>query len=214
MRETRTLIVFVKAPLTGTVKTRLAGAIGRQAAERFYRETTRGLLKRIGRDRRWHCRLAVTPDAFADRGRFWPPSVPRFPQGAGDLGRRMERALMAPPPGPAVLVGGDIPAITAAHVAAAFRALERCDAVLGPAVDGGYWLVGLSRRLPVRNLFAGVPWSTDRALAATLANIDRRRRIAFVDTLEDVDDAAAYRRQVGGRAAMPSGRVRAPSAAA
>ena len=72
------------------------------------------------------------------------------PQGAGDLGVRMRRALAACPPGPAVLVGADIPALGAAHIAEAFRLLGRHDLVFGPAEDGGFWLVGARRspRLP------------------------------------------------------------------
>jgi glycosyltransferase A (GT-A) superfamily protein (DUF2064 family) len=88
----------------------------------------------------------------------------------------------------AVLIGSDIPGITAADIAAAFRALGRADAVFGPAEDGGYWLVGFGPRRPPRP-FATVRWSTEHALADTLANC-RRHRVLLLRRLRDVDSAA------------------------
>jgi glycosyltransferase A (GT-A) superfamily protein (DUF2064 family) len=115
-------------------------------------------------------------------------------QGPGDLGMRMYRALAAAPPGPVVLVGTDIPALAARHVAAAFRLLGRVDLVFGPAADGGFWLVGARRRPRLPPLFAQVRWSSPDALADTLAGLPRGIAVGFVDTLEDVDDGAAYAR--------------------
>jgi hypothetical protein len=90
------------------------------------------------------------------------------------------------------------------HVAAAFRALGRVPLVFGPAADGGYWLVGARRRpAPPRGLFDGVCWSTCHALADTLANAGGRRAV-LLETLEDVDDAEAYRR----RSRPPAGGAR------
>jgi glycosyltransferase A (GT-A) superfamily protein (DUF2064 family) len=88
----------------------------------------------------------------------------------------------------AVLVGSDIPGLGAEDIAAAFRALGRAEAVFGPAEDGGYWLVGLGPRRPARP-FAGVRWSTEHALADTLANF-RGRRVVLLRRLRDVDTAA------------------------
>ena len=125
-------------------------------------------------------------------------------QGPGDLGKRMARALAAPPPGPAVLVGGDIPAIRPAHIAEAFRRLGACDAVFGPAADGGYWLAGFSRRKHGGKLaaraFAGVRWSTAHALADTLANLRGSRIAPMLPVLEDVDHGAALARFISSRA--------------
>jgi glycosyltransferase A (GT-A) superfamily protein (DUF2064 family) len=94
-----------------------------------------------------------------------------------------------------VIVGSDIPALAPRHVAAAFRALGRHDAVFGPSDDGGYWLVGFRRSpcLPA-SLFRNVRWSTEHALADTLAGLPRRMRIATLEMLEDIDDSAAYER--------------------
>lgn len=193
MRGERHLVVFLRAPQLGRVKSRLAAGIGALPALRFYRETSLRLLRRVARDGRWRCRVAVTPDH--DAGGRWLGGLERLGQGGGDLGRRMARLFAILPPGPVVIVGSDIPAVTADHVWAAFRALGRSDAVFGPAADGGYWLVGLRRRprLP-RGLFAGVRWSSPDALADTLGTLPRGFEVARLAVLEDIDEIESYRR--------------------
>ncbi|HEV2550623.1 MAG TPA: TIGR04282 family arsenosugar biosynthesis glycosyltransferase [Stellaceae bacterium] len=195
MHMRRHLVVFLRAPRLGRVKSRLATGIGAMAALRFYRQTSERLLRAMVRDRRWRVHLALTPDRDAMRACPWRFARSRFGQGAGDLGRRMERAVRRLPPGPVVIIGSDIPALTPAHVAAAFAALGTHHAVFGPAADGGYWLVGFRRRprLP-RPLFPRVRWSSPHALADTLVGLPCDMRVKFLETLEDVDDAAAYRR--------------------
>ncbi len=190
----RHLVIFVKAPRRGAVKTRLARDIGGAAAWRFYRDNMRRILRRLSGAGRWRCRIAVTPDRFARRGRFWPREIPRSPQGPGDLGARMARVFRLLPPGPAVIVGADIPDIAPHHIDAAFSALGAHDAVFGPARDGGYWLVGLRRRPASATPFRDVAWSSADALADTLASLPRRARVCFLETLDDIDDGAAWRR--------------------
>lgn len=203
MRPARHLVVFARAPRLGTVKRRLAAGIGELAAWRFYRATARGLLRRLARDRRWRCWLALTPNSSARRGGFRQGrrgTMRALPQGAGDLGRRMARVMRRLPPGPVVIVGSDVPAITAAHIARAFAALERADAVFGPAADGGYWLVGLRRARA--GLFRGVRWSSETALADTLASLGSGPRVELLETLADIDlpaDYARWRAAAGGR---------------
>jgi len=189
MRRPR-LILFLKAPRFGAVKTRLARDVGALAAWRFYRATSRAAVRRLA-DPRWRIVLAVTPDGT--RTRDWPVGVVRVGQGRGDLGRRMFRALAAG--APAVLVGGDIPGLRRRHVAAAFAALAAgADLVFGPADDGGFWLVG-TRRRPPRGLFAGARWSSPHALADVLANLGPTTKVRLVARLSDVDDGAAFRAQ-------------------
>jgi rSAM/selenodomain-associated transferase 1 len=194
-----TLVIFLRAPQRGAVKRRLARSIGDRAAHDFYARESAALVRRLGTDRRWRTVLAVTPDGFARRGRFWPAGLARIQQGGGDLGVRMARAFLTLPPGPIVLIGSDIPAIEAGHIARAFAALARFEAVFGPAIDGGYWLVGLARRRGrggalARKLFAGVRWSGPHALDDTRANLPAGVSVARLDVLEDVDDAATFAR--------------------
>jgi uncharacterized protein len=187
------LVLFVRAPHLGRGKRRLAREIGEVAAAAFERRMMALLLRRLARDRRWRARLAVTPDRAKREARLSHPQVPAFGQGAGDLGLRMRRALAATP-GPAVLVGSDIPTLAATHIARAFRLLKSCDLVFGPARDGGFWLVGARRPQQLPPLFAGVRWSSPFALCDTLAALPQGLRVGFADTLEDVDDGEAYRR--------------------
>ncbi len=188
----RRLIIMVREPRLGAVKTRLARGVGAAQAARFYRTVTANLIRRLAPDRRWQTVLAVTPDGAA-RSPVWPRAAPRMAQGRGDLGARMARLLASHPHGPVVLIGSDIPGITAAHIAHGFNAMKNADVVFGPAEDGGFWLVGVRRARDIRGLFDGVRWSSARTLADTLANL-RGRRVAFVARLTDVDDAATYTR--------------------
>jgi hypothetical protein len=182
------LIVMAKVPAAGRVKTRLAAEAGLATAVRFARHSLASLLRRVGATAPWSTTLAVTPDS-AVASRLWPRGVPLTRQGVGDLGARMQRLFDCAPPGPAVIIGTDVPHIARAHIWAAFRLLGRHDAVLGPAEDGGYWLVGLRRRPRILRPFQGVRWSTAYALTDTLANL-RGRSVAQVATLFDVDTAA------------------------
>jgi len=190
----RHLVIFLRAPRRGQGKRRLAREIGDGAALAFQRTAVAALLRRVARDRRWRCRLAVTPDHRARLPRGWR-RIGIMPQGGGDLGARMARVFRRLPPGPAAIVGADIPDLAARHVAQAFASLGRNDAVVGPAEDGGYWLIGLARtrKLP-RAIFAGVRWSGEHALADTLASLPRRWRIGRLETLADIDDGEAWRR--------------------
>lgn len=185
----RTLIVMLKEPRAGRVKTRLGRDIGMVGAAWWFRHQVRQLLRRID-DPRWNVVLAVAPDRAGMISRVWPTHLQRIPQGSGNLGDRMERALRFAPSGPVCVIGGDIPNINAARIAEAFKVLGRNDAVFGPAPDGGYWLIGLrrSRAIPPA-IFKGVRWSSEHALADTKASL-RDHKISHVATLRDVDTVA------------------------
>lgn len=181
------VVVFARVPRLGAVKRRLARDIGARAALRFYLATLGATLRRLRADGRFHVVLAVTPDRVAAR---WPVRVPVIRQGRGDLGARMHRACTRFRRRRVVLIGSDIPELRTSDVATALRALGRVDAVFGPALDGGYWLVGMSPRRPAKP-FAGVRWSSKHALADTLANF-RGRQIALLRMLRDVDTAVDF----------------------
>lgn len=191
MRDT--VIIFARVPRLGTVKRRLARDIGDRAALRFHVETLTALLRGLLACRRFDVVLAMTPD----RARFrLPARARRIPQGGGDLGARMARALRRYRR--AALLGCDIPDAGAADIRAAFRLLGSADAVFGPAEDGGYWLVALGPRRP-GDLFGASRWSTEHALADTLRQF-AHHRVAFVRRLADVDTAASMRSRTSGAA--------------
>lgn len=199
------LVIMAKVPIAGRTKTRLAAEVGIATALRFARHTANAVIMRLANDPRWRVTLAITPDSGVGSGAF-PWSVARRGQGRGDLGQRMQRLLDGFPPGPVVIVGTDIPGITPRAVARAFRSLGRCDAVFGPAADGGFWLVGSARRRRSPPMFGNVRWSSPHTLADTLAGL-RGRRVGFTDTLHDVDsatDLARARACFGRRIIQPS----------
>src|SRR4029077_598909 len=151
------LIVMAKSPRAGRAKRRLTASVGAISATRLYRACLAHTLMRLARDSRWQTLLAVPPDVEV-RAPFWPRGIERLPQGQGDLGRRMQRLFRGLPPGPAIIVGSDIPAITASDIGKAFRLLGNSDAVFGRAPDGGYWLVGLRRTPRLLTPFSGGRW--------------------------------------------------------
>lgn len=183
-----TLIIMVKEPRPGRVKTRLGRDIGLTASAWWFRHQTRRLLRRL-RDPRWDIVLAVSPDREGMQSRVWPQELRRRPQGRGDLGARMARMLGQVSQGPACLIGADIPAISRKEIAQGFTALGNHDAVFGPAPDGGFWLIGLKhpRRQPP-HFFKNVRWSSEYALADSIATLPDHR-IARIATLRDVDTA-------------------------
>ena len=180
------LFIFVKEPRAGRVKTRLAAGIGPVRAAWWFRHQATGLFRRL-RDPRWQLWAAVAPDREGMESAAWPRFARRKAQGAGSLGARMGRVLRWAPAGPVVIVGADIPHVEQADIAAAFRALGNHDVVVGPATDGGFWLIGMARRRRIpATLFQGVRWSTETALADTLATVPGLR-VARLRTLRDVD---------------------------
>lgn len=184
----RRLVIFVREPVPGRVKTRLGRALGMVGAAAWSRRQTARLLRELAPDPRWETWLAVTPDTAAQGRGLLPAGLPRWPQGPGDLGARMGRVFRRFPPGPVVIIGADIPAVRRRHLAEAFAMLGAMDAVFGPAEDGGFWLVGLARgrRRAPAGLFRDVRWSTRHALADSLATL-ADHHVGFAAPLSDVD---------------------------
>lgn len=184
-----TLIVFVKAPQAGRVKTRLARTVGAGRAAAIFRHLVE-IAFAAARNGRWRTILAVEPArAIHEWRNFWPQDFEITAQERGDLGARMRAAIEKAPRGPVVVIGTDVPGVRAHHVRAAFRALGRHDAVFGPARDGGYWLIGLAGRRRAPRLFENVRWSSPHALADTMNNLPGDFSVAMLEELADVDEA-------------------------
>ncbi len=194
MNPQKHLVIFTKPPRLGRAKSRLGAQIGMVAAWWFYHMTLRRMIATLGRDVRWRTWLAITPDHEAMPFPM-PPKVHLVGQGNGALGERMQRVMNELPHGPVIIIGSDIPYIEPRHIAEGFAALGNNNAVFGPAMDGGYWLVGLRRRPHIPDIFRDVRWSSVHALTDTLANLAKRGHgHALLEELEDVDDAATYER--------------------
>ena len=180
------VVVMVKEPHPGRVKTRLGRDIGMTTAAFWFRHQALGLLRRIS-DPRWSISLAVSPDFEGLASRIWPAHLPRVPQGRGDLGARMKRQFTKSDL-PTLIIGADIPGIRQQDIAHCFHLLAAKVLVFGPAPDGGYWAVGahrLGRPLPIR-LFDHVRWSTEFALSDSLASLGGAS-YALANMLDDVD---------------------------
>jgi rSAM/selenodomain-associated transferase 1 len=189
--DRRRIIVFVKYPLENAVKTRLARDIGAVRAAGLSRAMATDAVEaavETGRE----VVVAFTPDANADSFADWLGRDVRFePQGTGDIGARMLRSFesaFASGVSSAVLIGSDIPDLSADIINRAFALLAVHDAVLGPAADGGYYLIGFSGRgfLPV--VFAGMQWSTALVAGRTLDILrDSGKNCALLPKLRDID---------------------------
>src|SRR6185503_3630709 len=162
------LIVFLKAPRQGYVKTRLAETMGAVEACAFYHRLVETLLNHLADLE--NIELCFTPDDANFEIKPWArPTWRLTAQGSGDLGCRLSHAFRRAFDEDAkrvIVIGSDCPEVDMGDIQAAWTALLSHDVVLGPATDGGYWLIGL--RAPHPELFAGIPWSTDEALRRTL----------------------------------------------
>ncbi len=179
-----TLIVFARAPAIGVGKSRLARDVGRVEAWRLYRGWLAGVLKTL-RDPRWRLAVRLAPDQARLSG------VGAEPQGGGDLGQRLVRAIRSHRLGPVAVVGTDAPQVTRADVARAFRGARGGRAAFGPAADGGFWILALGPREARRIALNGVRWSTAQAMEDAIVRIGRP--VVRLRTLIDVDDGASLR---------------------
>jgi len=196
------LIVFVRAPQPGKVKTRLAAGIGNEAAARAYRSLVDRLVHRLERLRQ--VELHYDPPGAEEQIRPWlQPGWTARPQAAGDLGGRMQTAFATAFNGGAdrvAIIGTDCPDIAVDDIAAAWNGLDTGDLVLGPAVDGGYWLIALRAPQPI--LFSQMPWSTSNVLVETMARASRLGlQTRLLRELRDIDTAEDWREFVRRKAA-------------
>jgi hypothetical protein len=187
------VIVMARAPALGEAKTRLAQAIGGDAAAALAARMLERTLDTARRAAVGAIELCVTPDIGhpALRAAAERVGAALADQGEGDLGERMARIVrrvLAADEAP-LIVGTDCPSLSAQHLQQAAQALQRHDAVLQPAFDGGYVLIGLRRFDP--RLFEAVPWSTAAVMATTR---ERLRELGWpwweAETLHDIDRAA------------------------
>jgi uncharacterized protein len=204
------LIVFVKQPRPGTVKTRLAREVGDERAAAIYRALAEAEIRATAPERR-------AAGVGYERVFYFAPAEARasietwlsglvgdeplvcFPQSGADLGERMAQAFaacFARGASRVAIIGSDVPSCTRAHVAAALAALDDHDVAVGPTHDGGYYLLALSQPRPP--LFRDVAWSTPLVLQTTRARAAALGlRVATLQTLRDVDTLDDWRAHQG-----------------
>lgn len=192
------LLFFVRYPEPGRAKTRLIPRLGPAGAAHVYRRVAEEVAREVARFSRPDLVRAalVDPPERLEEARSWlGGAFEAVPQARGDLGRRLSAAFgwaFERGAGPVVAMGTDCLDLRGDLLAEAFDALSTMDAVLGPALDGGYYLIGLSR--PIPEVFEGIPWSTDRVTGAALERLARRGAtcrmlppLRDLDTPEDLD---------------------------
>jgi len=198
---TRQILVFIRAPEEGFVKTRLAAAIGAAAACQLYRAFVLDLLETLAaipREATGDLLLCHEPPDAGERLAAWLGSGYSYaPQRGADLGARMKNAFHASFSegyDRVLLLGSDIPDLPEATVCEAFAALESEDAVIGPCPDGGYYLIGFRSGRFLPEAFGGMAWGTGAVLERTLACLNaHHRRVRVlppwrdIDTIEDLD---------------------------
>ncbi|RIV85105.1 TIGR04282 family arsenosugar biosynthesis glycosyltransferase [Aurantiacibacter zhengii] len=161
---TPTIALFAKYPRAGEAKTRLSPLLGDEGAALVHRqlvERTLATMRQSGLPFAVH----YTGAPAAEFRTWLGDDVPLVEQGDGDLGARLARVEA-----PAILLGADIPGLSAKHLRAAAQALEDVPVVIGPASDGGYYLLGFTQ--PVPALLNDMPWGTDAVLGETQRRLD------------------------------------------
>ena len=186
--------IFLKAPRLGKVKTRLAAEIGDRQAMRLYRliaARTLAAVRESGLDATiWYAPAGAGPELRYWLGEEWALR----PQASGDLGARLAASTQAVEAGRGWIgVGGDCPALNAAHIHEASAALERGEIVIGPTQEGGYYLLG--GRTPLPDLFTFMPWSSEQLLAETRVRLERAgvrwHELPALREVDTADDARA-----------------------
>lgn len=195
--ETRRLIIYAKCPLPGQAKTRLGRAIGMEVAAGVYARLLYGYLLDVVATRPAEADIELSVADAADVA-FYADAFPEIrvvPQVGADLGERMLcsfRDAFHNGVTQVVLTGSDIPGLTGAHVSDAFAALAAHDVVLGPATDGGYYLIGMNA--PGADLFSDMAWSTADVLTHTLSRAaSRGLSVQQVARLSDIDHESEFR---------------------
>jgi rSAM/selenodomain-associated transferase 1 len=180
------LIIFIKNPIRGKVKTRLAADIGAEKALDVYLqlvELTRKAALGVNCTRNVFYSESMDNDSW-DEDRF-----NKFVQQGESLGERMKNAfdqVFALGAQKAVIIGSDCPELSSEIVADAFQVLDSKDVCIGPALDGGYYLIGMKRPLPF--IFENKTWSTDSVLGATTQDLDSNKlNYGFLKPLSDLD---------------------------
>ncbi len=191
------VLLFVKAAEKGKVKSRLAPVVGEEAALEIYKQFVAAALETIERTGCGYRVCFYPPDARQQVEDWLGPGRIYRPQEGADLGERMKNAFIrsfSEGVERAVLVGSDIPEVTPALLRDALESLNTHDAVIGPALDGGYYLIGFNARSFLPRVFDGIAWSRDGVFGQT-ADVFKKAgtNVHALPLLQDIDTAEDLR---------------------
>ena len=190
------IIIFTRFPVPGKTKTRLIPSLGPKRAA----ELQRNMTEKVAKEALIAAKNLAAPvsifytNGTEDEMRAWLGDFHYYPQVTGDIGVKMSQALRSTlkhDVSSAILVGSDIPGITAAIIENGIFSLKRSDVVLGPSVDGGYYLIGMNHNVAEKLdtlLFSNIPWSTGKVLTTTTDRL-KKCNVSFslLQPLQDID---------------------------
>jgi rSAM/selenodomain-associated transferase 1 len=213
MHERSSVLLFVKYPEKGKVKTRLASKIGDDAALAVYQELVSSMLDELNKCR-YPRRIYFTPMNAKDNMGDWIGTESTYvAQSGSDVGERMKNAFLEvfeTGVERALLIGSDVPDITVKILDEAMDSLERNDVVIGPAMDGGYYLVGFNARSLTPEIFDNIMWSTSTVYEKTLEilrgngqRVHCLQELRDIDTLDDLEEYLR-KRSVTGKGSIES----------
>ncbi len=210
MHDETHLICFVRYPEPGKVKTRLAEGLGEREACELYRRFVADVLACASEvDACLH--VFCHPAEEIEKCRQWlGRDVEVFAQRGADLGERMKNSLSDVFSGSAqraVIIGSDAPDVPSAYISEAFRALQSSGCAVGPAADGGYYLIGFRRNAFLPGVFEDMPWGTSSVLEKTMSCLASHSVSVYtvpgwydIDTIEDLGLFVARNAGGGARA--------------
>ncbi|HVO68289.1 MAG TPA: TIGR04282 family arsenosugar biosynthesis glycosyltransferase [Syntrophales bacterium] len=197
--EDRCLVMFAKFPERGQVKSRLTKAIGEEKAAELYRCFIEDLLERLSGGN-YRFQIAFYPAGKEHEIKKMLGNVFCYmPQVGGDLGERMKNAFsrcFSEGPRSVVVIGSDIPDLPAWIIEEAFFSLDDHDAVIGPSVDGGYYLIGFRKETFNPDIFAGPIWGTEDVFRQTMTILQETGALVYVlpiwQDIDKIEDIAAF----------------------
>ena len=181
------IYIFARRPEISIGKSRLKNKIGKILGSNFYHNNLSNLLRKLNSDKRINITLCVNPDSSTKN---WPrhisPKIKRIPQGKGDIGIKMSKILNMNKE-KKILIGSDIPKISTKVIMETWKKLNHCNVILGPAYDGGFWLIGFAKRTNIQNLFKNIDWDKNNTLKQVKNNIPKHKKLLFTQILHDID---------------------------
>jgi rSAM/selenodomain-associated transferase 1 len=192
------LLFFIKNPEKGKVKTRLASAIGDELAVKLYRRFLVEMLFTLNRGTFLVYLCYYPENSLSDLKHRLGGHYLYMPQNGENLGERMKNGFVEAISmnfKRVILIGSDIPGLPLEFIEEAFKSLEEKDAVIGPSLDGGYYLIGFRDKTFSSRVFEGIPWSTKSVFEKTMKVLRKERltvhtlqRLKDIDTIEDLKD--------------------------